>query len=751
MPSEDSDVPNSESQRFSSDDFRLRLDSPMSQRGSEPSESVRRELPWERTADARSHTVPLVATMPRLPTFAELIREPVTSEPTPQSEPIHPSEPSPLSETNPSAELTSAAEPTTSDLAPAMGETHTPAPYTADEVLAELAIRVSTTPPRGISPVLPSGPAPIAPVSSSGALPDLTPLSDLTPYADILQAAQRSTPAPVAPAPAPQPSVSAVQAELDRLAFVPDRDEPVAPVSVPEIVVAEAAPAMPPMVSTPAMPVASAPAAMASGQAAAMPTLSDHEMYQPRAITHTTVRRDYSEFMSALHTPRRRKRHPVRRMFATIVMLAMLGGGLFAAKYYYFDQRWDADVKPLAADVEKARGLEFDHAVEVSSLPASEYAARLVKSTVGVTDDDLPTVAGGWRALGLLSGDLDPAAVGLAALGDAPAFYDPGSETIYVLEDLPTELRAFALHRALTLALLDQHYGWWGTAHHASPAVARGMRALYDGDALSIATGLLDDQQRAAVLSQQAGLRTAYPAPAVSAQYAVAVASRLGVALRPYFDATPPESRVRVENGSAVTDAAALDLRRLLNGTATAGSADSQGMLFWYHVLAARVDDNQAWHAALLWRDDAVSFIGGERSCVSAVLTVDPAGYESVLRAFNAWAAAAPGEAETAVTATSPANGQLSVSACDPGASIATNSGLAHLSLGGAPLDSEQYRSLATAFSNLAADQLACAAYGDDTVSPADERGVVDPVGGWAVPGNHPAPDPNEAGCVPSV
>jgi len=743
VPSEDSDAPNSGNQRFSLDDFRLRLDSPMFHRDPGSTEPVKRELPWERSADERATTVPALATIPRLPTFADLIREPAAAQPSATAPAVAPAETAAPDAPSASRGDLADVEDIAGDLVRAAPE-HS-VPYTADEVLAELAIKVSSTPPHGIAMVQPVAPSGSTAEPAVRTMPDLTPLSELTPYAEILQAAERAaTPAPVAPAPA-QASAAAVQAELDRLAYVPEAAEPVAPVVVPAIVVAEPAAGAMPMVSTPAMPVASVAAAQPG---VAVPTLSDHEMYMPRAIPQNNVRKNYSDFASALHTPRRRKRHPVRRFFATIVMLSMLGGGLFAAKYYYFDQRWDADVKPLAADVEQARGLEFDHAVDVQNLDGSEYAARLVKSSLGISDDDVATIGGGWRALGLLSGDFDPANVGLAALGDAPAFYDPGAETIYVLRDLPKELHDFAMHRALTLALLDQEFGWWGKAQHSSPAVARGMRAIYDADALSVATGLLNDQERASIINQQSSLHTAYPVPNNAAPYAVAVASRLGVALRPYFDATPIDARATVEKGGPVTDAAALDLRRLLNGTAAAGSSESQGMLFWFHVLASRLDDNQAWQVALTWRDDAVSFISGDRSCVSAIVTVDPASFSAALDAFGRWAAAAPAESQTSVAATDPATGQMSVSACDPGTSIATNPGRVHLSLGGAPLDSEQYHSLVASFSTLPASQLACAAYGDDNVSAADERGVVDPVGGWVAPAGHPNPDPNEAGCA---
>ena len=115
-----------------------------------------------------------------------------------------------------------------------------------------------------------------------------------------------------------------------------------------------------------------------------------------------------------------------------------------------------------------ARGLEFKVAVEVTPLPVADYASRLAESTVGTPAESAPT----WRALGLLNGELDLEAVGRQALNESPAFYDPATKTIYASDDLTTyeHLYHFALHRALTVALLDQQYDWSSRVATASPA-----------------------------------------------------------------------------------------------------------------------------------------------------------------------------------------------------------------------------------------------------------------------------------------
>ncbi|MDO8391101.1 MAG: hypothetical protein Q7V57_11480 [Actinomycetota bacterium] len=659
--------------RFSLDDFRLRLDSPLFHRDpgvatSEPAAQLR-ELTWEHVVRAPEAEAPTVDDFraqlipaPALPPMSLLVHHTPTApapapEPEPEPEPAHQPEPEPEA-------LVQVANP--------------PWMATVDDVLAASGFTVPT------------------PVFS----PSVTP-----------------------------PSTPAVEAELNRLAFLPDLEEPVGPVEVPRIATAD-------------QPVVEA--------APVMPSLSEHEMYAPRPSS-VAPRRSYSDLASSITpTSRRIKRHPVRRFFATVVLLGLLGGGLFAAKYYFFDQRWEGDTKALAAEVESARGLTFDHAVDVTTLPAGEYSSKLINVTFGLNDDNVDATAGQWRALGLLNGPLDVGTLGLAGIADSPAFYDSGSETIYVVEGLPADLERFALQRALTLALLDQEYGWGSRIAGAPPAVARGTRALYDADALATATSLVDDAERVNVNTQQQTLYTAFQIPVSTVPFATAAASRTGLALAPFFVGAPATIRDLIESDALITDGQALDLRRLVSGQPESVSAQSQGMLFWYHVLAARLDNDTAWRAALAWRGDDVSVVRGTSGvCVTALVQVDPAAFDGVVGTFQAWAGRAPAESNTSVIAVpGTTTGQLTVSACDPGAAIATNDGRTRLSLGGAPLRAEQFRHLLQAYPQLTSQQLACAVFGADSVGTGDERGILDPLEGWGALAAHPAGDPNAAGCT---
>ena len=561
--------------------------------------------------------------------------------------------------------------------------------------------------------------------------PDHAPAAEPEPAADPapLRAAATQSPVPLAGLERTRANnESTVEAELNRLAYLPDLEDEQGPVEVPAIARAE----QPAMIQTPA--------------------LSQHEMYAPRQSAPAAHPRTlFADIVASSYMPpRKKKRGVIRRLFAFVVLLGLIGGGLFAAKYYLLDPQWKGEMKAVAEDVEQARGLEFDHAVTVTTLPVDAYTVELATRSLGLVAGTLDAIAGEWRALGLLNGELDLRAIGLAALADSPAFYDPASETIYVAGGLPEQLARFGLRRALALALLDQVYGWGSRVDGASGSVASGTRALYDADALATAVAMTSDAERNEIIMQMFGIYVTFEIAPSPSPYATAAAGRLGVALQPFVESVPAAERSTLLDDAAISDGQALDLRRLVSGAQEAPTATSRGMLFWYHVLASRLDNNTAWATALAWRGDVVSTVAGINGvCVVANVSVDPSAIDGATAAFQQWAAAGPPGAAAVITAaTVGTDSQVTVTSCDPGAAVPTNDGRPRLSLGGAPLRAEQYRQLLTASPTLVAAQVACAVFGADGVSMADERGVVDPISGWTAPAAHPAPDPNRLGCT---
>lgn len=553
------------------------------------------------------------------------------------------------------------------------------------------------------------------------------PVIDDSPAAVALAVASAAVPV----VKSPPAAVSSVEAELNRLAFLPDQGEDDGPVVVPTISYTE-----------PRADVAP-------------PSLSQNDLYAARRASpaaHARLNPFDASTMSTFVSHKKKKKNALVRLIPFLLFIGLLAGAAYAGKYYFLDKRWEGDVKALAREVEEARGLSFDHAITVTTLPVPEYATKLVTLAFGLSDETTPTQAAEWRALGVLNGPLDLGQIGLAALPDSPAFYDPASETIFVADEIPADLYRFGMHRALALALLDQQFGWGRRTEGVSPGVARGTRAYFDGDALATAVELASPAERTDIVTQIFGLYGTYEIAASPAPFASIVAGRLGLSLRPYFESIPTAQRALLEKDAVVTDGQALDLRRLTAGIAESPGLVSQGMLFWYHALASRIDENTAWEAALAWHDDDVTVVENAAGpCVVAHLQVAQASLDSVSAAFQAWAAAAPPSSGTTVTlATDSSAMQIVINACDPGVGVPTNAGTGHLALGGAPLRAEQYRLLMEAQPTLSSAQGACAVFGGDAVSMADERGVIDNAEGWPAPANHPLPDPNRLDCAPA-
>jgi hypothetical protein len=93
-------------------------------------------------------------------------------------------------------------------------------------------------------------------------------------------------------------------------------------------------------------------------------------------------------------------------------------------------------------------------------------------------------------------------------------------------------------------------------------------------------------------------------------------------------------------------------------------------MMFWYYVLASRIDDTQAWLAATRWMGDSVVPSTDPASqCVDAkIAAADADGAAVLLASFTSWAAGAPAESGTLVV---PIEGnQIAIHACDPGPAI---------------------------------------------------------------------------------
>lgn len=446
--------------------------------------------------------------------------------------------------------------------------------------------------------------------------------------------------------------------EINRLASVPDMVVDDSPIELPPItpsgpVVPASSPVVPPVRSlyTPVLPE----------------TLF---AVSPRP-TPPNIAAIVAESNMARHrSTRKHKRHLFRSFVSLLMVFGLLGGGAFAAKKYLLrEPQWPAELQPLADEVATTRGLEFKATVEVKPVPVADYATRLAISALGEPGDRAAT----WRSLGLLSGELDMEAIGRQALNDAPAFYDPSTKTVFVSDDLTKyeHLYRFAIRRALASALLDQRFDWSTRLVDASPAAALALRATIDADALAVANTLAAGDAPDQLAPELFTFVQAHGNALAPSQYAATLAGRVGVAMRPSIAALAgdPDALKTLETAMPSSDAS-FDGARPESAVPTAPEA--QGMMFWYYVLASRIDDTQAWSAAVNWSGDSLtSSEATDAPCVDAtVAAADADGAKTLLAAFESWAAAAPAESSTTVAAGD--NNQVMIRACDPGAAVSS-------------------------------------------------------------------------------
>lgn len=588
------------------------------------------------------------------------------------------------------------------------------------------------------------------------------------------------TPAPlVAPAPVPvaasvASSVATSVASVSNVAVAEIAAEAAAPVDAPQhtlsegsLDIADAAPAGP--VEVPAI-VEAVPGAPASGRVPVVKPMlepvkrvvdrisasTEHEVIVPRPTVpalaapallpkieakpgapRPTSPVDFHALLKDSNlrsspSKLRKKRHPFRVLFKLVLVLGILGAGGYYAKLRFLDTKWKDGLKEIADDVSARRGLEWNHAVDVIALPADEYALRLASSMIGVANAESSALSGEWRAMGLTEGSVDLVAIGTAATADQPAFYDPIEQAIYEVDGLSPTLHEIALSRAMTNALLDQQVHWGrllvsSTGAKADPSIRLGVRALFDGDALSIraqttASALNDPSLAATVSDEIAGMRiAAAPTSRGASSYGVALASSAGAAARWLFtdELTPePLNRDRAEAIEVSSDAAIFDgvrgraavaqnpasaatpatapattsistpaattpppVTTVLVGetlpttpaaattlpTIAASGSTSRGMIYWYYALAGRIDADVAWDAALRWQGDGTAVTTtADGQCVDSVLvTKDVADRDVLLSALSAWAALAPAAAGS--TASAMNDTAIGVHSCDPG------------------------------------------------------------------------------------
>ncbi len=540
-----------------------------------------------------------------------------------------------------------------------------------------------------------------APVQAPSAPPPVPPAPAITTAATApAVSAAVDAPAVLAAIPVAEPQISA---EIPQI-VLHDAPEQPAPAAVPVTAVSpSAAPTAQPVASagtpSPATAVTSpqvegVPVATVAPSAAAMPALSQAALFVPQ---RPVAQRPSAPLIVAAPTPvltRRRKRGVVRKLFSMIVVLGMLGGGAYAAKRYVLDiGKWDEGVKAVADDVAELRGLDFKKPVVVVGVPAEEYAVMLAEESIGLAFAEQPSRAPELRAMGLLQGELSALDIGQTAMIDRAAFYSPKDRKIYLAEiqGLSADGRRFALSRALTEALLDQHFDWATKVQSLNASADFGARAIIDADALSVASSLLANGATTQIVTDQLNLYQQYGA-ATNSSYLAAIAGRPGTVMAPTFHGVrnDPKAADTLVTSRITSDAAVLDLVRGMSSQTIdpgIGAGETMGMTYWYYVLAGRLDDQQSWLAATSWAGDSTTVsVNPGGTCVNSTISAFNDGGAAALKtALDSWVAAGPIEARATVQLID--GNRVTVMSCDPGPASITMADGVPLAFGGAPLE----------------------------------------------------------------
>ncbi len=173
---------------------------------------------------------------------------------------------------------------------------------------------------------------------------------------------------------------------------------------------------------------------------------------------------------------------------AAAVVVPVAGGNT-----RFFPQHWDPRVAPIAAEVEKLRGLRFTHPVPVTFLEPAAFEKLASGDPTQLSADDRATVersAAILRALGLMGGDVDLAkATSTAAQSSVLAFYSFDRKAVFVRGATVDAAHRVTIAHELTHVLQDEHFDATKLLKRATDSQTgdeSAFRALMEGDAVNV-------------------------------------------------------------------------------------------------------------------------------------------------------------------------------------------------------------------------------------------------------------------------
>lgn len=358
-----------------------------------------------------------------------------------------------------------------------------------------------------------------------------------------------------------------------------------------------------------------------------------------------------------------------------------------------YPSAWDPRIAPLAAFVEDARHLRFDHPVEVRFLTPEEYKNEITGGEDGdveLSDEEKKEIEqfeGLFRALGLIGDDtslLDETEQ-LETEGTA-AFYDPDTEEIVVYgTELDIDTKVTLVHE-LTHAAQDQNFDL--SRDFEGDGASSLFKALGEGDATRMEAAYVDQlpeseqeeyyesgDEESGETEDDRSLEGVSPAllQLFGAPYALGgpmttIFTKVqGVKQLDLLFQDPINSEEGMINPFALLDREkpkTVKAPALVSGEKLFDEGDQFGVITWYLMLASFVDARTALHAVDGWGGDAyVGYDKGGKSCVKAAFVGDTANDSTeMLTALNEWKKSFPAES---VVVSGDAN-RVELAACEP-------------------------------------------------------------------------------------
>ena len=360
---------------------------------------------------------------------------------------------------------------------------------------------------------------------------------------------------------------------------------------------------------------------------------------------------------------------------------------------------WDTRLVPVVHEVERIRGLTFEHAVDIEFLSDAAFAQRVGIDRGELTASDekqMDRSEAMLRAAGLVAGDVDL----VSSLSDLQesgvlAYYEPDTERITVRGKTLDVATRVTLAHELTHALQDQHFDLDRIQRRADRVNgSAAARALIEGDAKRVEIAYLDtlpgpERDEYVQWQQSAGSRVTETLDAAGVPAAlvavfqspyslgqemlrVLVAAQDEHAVDALF-ADPPVSDVSyLDPRTLLADRHVRDVKRptLGPGERRLGRrGDVFGAFALYLVLATSGDAVGALRVADGWGGDAlVTFTHDGTTCIRAnFVGVDAGASAAIGDALASWSASrGAGVAEAATM-----GDVTTLTACDQGSTTA--------------------------------------------------------------------------------